>query len=81
MQLQVQDIRGNVDTRLRKMRQGEVGGVVVAAAGMYRLGLQAEITEFLPVEVMLPAPGQGALGIETLTGHGIDDLLRPLHDA
>ena len=79
-QLQVQDIRGNVDTRLRKMRQGEVGGVVVAAAGMYRLGLQAEITEFLPVEVMLPAPGQGALGIETLTGHWIDDLLRPLHD-
>src|SRR5262245_36647343 len=62
------------------MRQGEVGGVVVAAAGMYRLGLQAEITEFLPVEVMLPAPGQGALGIETLTGHWIDDLLRPLHD-
>ena len=79
-QLQVQDIRGNVDTRLRKMRQGEVGGVVVAAAGMYRLGLQAEITEFLPVEVMLPAPGQGALGIETLAGHWIDDLLQALHD-
>ena len=79
-QLQVQDIRGNVDTRLRKMRQGEVDGVVVAAAGMYRLGLQAEITEFLPVEVMLPAAGQGALGIETLAGHWIDDLLQPLHD-
>jgi hydroxymethylbilane synthase len=79
-QAQVQDIRGNVDTRLRKMRQGEVDGVVVAAAGMYRLGLQAEITEFLPVEVMLPAAGQGALGIETLAGHWIDDLLQPLHD-
>ena len=61
-QVQVQDIRGNVDTRLRKMRQGEVDGVVVAAAGMYRLGLQAEITEFLPVEVMLPAAGQGRWG-------------------
>ena len=79
-QLQVQDIRGNVDTRLRKMRQGEVDGVVVAAAGMYRLGLQAEITEFLPIEVMLPAAGQGALGIETLAGHWVDDLLQPLHD-
>ena len=79
-ELRVQDIRGNVDTRLRKMRQGEVDGVVVAAAGMFRLGLQAEITEFLPIEVMLPAAGQGALGIETLAGHWIDDLLQPLHD-
>jgi len=79
-QLQVQDIRGNVDTRLRKMRQGEVDGVVVAAAGMCRLGLQATITELLPVDVMLPAAGQGALGIETLAGHWIDDLLQPLHD-
>ena len=79
-ELRVQDIRGNVDTRLRKMRQGEVDGVVVAAAGMFRLGLQAEITEFLPVEIMLPAAGQGALGIETLTGHWIDDLLQSLHD-
>ena len=79
-QLQIQDIRGNVDTRLRKMRQGEVDGVVVAAAGMGRLGLQAQITELLPIEVMLPAAGQGALGIETLAGHWIDDLLQPLHD-
>jgi hydroxymethylbilane synthase len=79
-QLQVQDIRGNVDTRLRKMRQGEVDGIVVAAAGMCRLGLQAEITELLPVDVMLPAAGQGALGIETLAGHWVDALLQPLHD-
>jgi hydroxymethylbilane synthase len=78
--LQVQDIRGNVDTRLRKMRQGEVDGVVVAAAGMCRLGLQEEITECLPIEVMLPAVGQGALGIETVAGHWIDVLLQPLHD-
>src|SRR5262245_21432021 len=79
-QLQVQDIRGNVDTRLRKMRQGEVDGVVVAAAGMARLGLQAEITELLPIEVMLPAVGQGALGLETVAGHWIDDVLQALHD-
>src|SRR5215470_11573197 len=79
-ELQIQDIRGSVDTRLRKMRQGEVDGVVVAAAGMYRLGLQTEITEFLPIEIMLPAVGQGALGIETLAGHWIDGLLQTLHD-
>lgn len=78
--LQVQDIRGNVDTRLRKMRQGEVDGVVVAAAGMGRLGLQEEITELLPIEVMLPAVGQGALGLETVAGHWIDGLLQALHD-
>lgn len=78
--LQVQDIRGNVDTRLRKMRQGEVDAVVVAAAGLYRLGLQEEITELLPIEVMLPAVGQGALGIETVAGHWIDGLLQALHD-
>lgn len=78
--LQVQDIRGNVDTRLRKMRQGEVDAVVVAAAGMGRLGLHEEITELLPIEVMLPAVGQGALGLETVAGHWIDGLLQALHD-
>jgi hydroxymethylbilane synthase len=78
--LQMQDIRGNVETRLRKMRQGEVEGVVLAAAGLIRLGLQQEITELLPCEVMLPAPGQGALAVETRQGHWIDPLLAPLHD-
>lgn len=78
--LQVQDIRGNVDTRLRKMRQGEVDGVVLAAAGLIRLGLQEVITEFLPVDVMLPAVGQGALAVETRQGGWIDELLDPLHD-
>ncbi|MBM3225810.1 MAG: hydroxymethylbilane synthase [Candidatus Tectomicrobia bacterium] len=78
--LQVQDIRGNVDTRLRKMHAGEVDGVVVSAAGMVRLGLQTDITEVLPVEVMLPAAGQGALGIETRIGDWIDALVQPLHD-
>ena len=79
--LHVQDIRGNVDTRLRKMRQGEVDGVILAAVGLMRLGLQQEITELLSCEVMLPAPGQGALAIETCRGHWVDALLAPLHDA
>lgn len=79
-QVQVQDIRGNVDTRLRKLWQGEVDALVVAAAGLIRLDKQDVITELLPVETMLPAVGQGALALETLEGHEVDTLLQPLHD-
>jgi hydroxymethylbilane synthase len=78
--LQVHDIRGNVDTRLRKMRQGVVDGLVLAAAGLIRLGRQQEITELLPLDVMLPAPGQGALAVETRVGDWVEALLVPLHD-
>ena len=78
--LHLQDIRGNVDTRLRKMRQGEVDGVVLAAVGLMRLGLQDDITELLPLDVMLPAPGQGALAVEVCEGHWIEEPLTPLHD-
>jgi hydroxymethylbilane synthase len=79
--VQVQDIRGNVDTRLRKLHQGEVEGLVLAAVGLIRLGLQEAITEYLPLEVMLPAVGQGALALETRSGdEGIAALLAPLHD-
>ena len=77
--LRVRDLRGNVDTRLRKLRQGDVEGVVLAAAGLQRLGLASEITELLPVDVMLPAAGQGALALETVCGHWADDLLAPLN--
>jgi hydroxymethylbilane synthase len=78
--LQVCDLRGNVDTRLRKLRQGDIEGVVLAAAGLSRLGLASEITELLPVDMMLPAAGQGALALETVAGHWVDDLLAPLND-
>lgn len=78
--LLVCDLRGNVDTRLRKLRQGDVEGVVLAAAGLERLGLAAEITEWLPIDLMLPAAGQGALALETVVGHWVDDLLAPLND-
>lgn len=79
--LQVCDLRGNVDTRLRRLRQGAVDGVVLAAAGLERLGLASEITELLPIDLMLPAAGQGALALETAIGHWVDDLLAPLNDA
>lgn len=62
--LKVKGIRGNVDTRLRKVSSGEVDGIIVAAAAMIRLGLEDRITEYLPVEYFVPQPGQGALGIE-----------------
>ena len=63
--LTLQNLRGNVDTRLRKLKEGQYDAIVLAAAGLKRLGLQDRITELLSPEVMLPAVGQGALGIET----------------
>jgi hydroxymethylbilane synthase len=57
-------IRGNVDTRLRKVESGELDAVVVAAAGLQRLGRLTEVTEFLDPDVVLPAPAQGALAVE-----------------
>ncbi len=62
--LAVENIRGNVDTRLRKLDDGRYDAVILACAGLKRLGLEARIAEPLPVDVMIPAVGQGALGIE-----------------
>jgi hydroxymethylbilane synthase len=62
--LHVLGIRGNVDTRLRKLDEGEYDAIVLAEAGLTRLGLQHRITQVLPKEMVLPAVGQGALGIE-----------------
>lgn len=62
--LQVRPIRGNVETRLRKVRDGEYDAAVVALAGLRRLGLDAEAAEVFGFEEMLPAPGQGALAVE-----------------
>ena len=58
-------LRGNVDTRLRKLDEGQYDAIVLAAAGLRRLGWQDRIRELIPVEIMCPAVGQGALAIET----------------
>ena len=58
------EIRGNVDTRLRKLDEGQYDAIVVAACGLIRLGLEERITEYLDFSQMLPEPGQGALAIE-----------------
>jgi hydroxymethylbilane synthase len=62
--LEVVSLRGNVDTRLRKVQEGEVAAIVLARAGLVRLGLENRATEVLSKDVSLPAVGQGALGIE-----------------
>jgi hydroxymethylbilane synthase len=59
------DLRGNVDTRLRKLDEGQYGALLLAAAGLRRLGLEGRISTLIAIEEMLPAVGQGALGIET----------------
>jgi hydroxymethylbilane synthase len=59
------DLRGNVDTRLKKLDAGEFDAIVLAVAGVNRLGVSSRITQVMDADIMLPAVGQGALGIET----------------
>lgn len=63
--LRICEIRGNVDTRLRKVLEGELDGVILSVAALIRLGYEDKITEYLPVERFTPAVGQGALALET----------------
>ncbi len=69
--LQIETIRGNVDTRIRKLDEGEYDAIVLAAAGLKRLGLEDRISEYIAVETMCPAVGQGALAIETRLDGGL----------
>ena len=62
--LEVVDLRGNVETRFRKLASGGMSAIILAAAGLMRLGLSAKISEYLPTTLMLPAVGQGAMGLE-----------------
>ena len=58
------NLRGNVETRLRKMKEQDLDGIILAYAGVSRLGFQAEISEIIPLEILLPAVGQGAIAVE-----------------
>jgi len=73
--LEILEMHGNVDTRLRKLARGDYDAVVLAAAGLVRLGLEGHATEFLPTDVILPAVGQGALAIQCRED---DDAVRDL---
>jgi hydroxymethylbilane synthase len=80
--LSIEMMRGNVDTRLRKLDEGQYDAIVLAAAGLRRLGWQDRIRELIPVEVMCPAVGQGALAIETRDdGGGANEIARKLDHA
>ncbi|MBI4340863.1 MAG: hydroxymethylbilane synthase [Candidatus Omnitrophica bacterium] len=79
--LHVLEIRGNVDTRLRKLDEGQYDAIVVAACGLIRLGLAARITQRLDFSVMLPEPGQGALAVEIRADDtAARELVRALED-
>jgi len=79
--LQVLPLRGNVQTRLRKLDEGQYAAIILAVAGLKRLGLQERITAELAPEQSLPAPGQGAIGVECLASRAdLIELLRPLND-
>ncbi|MFD5429406.1 hydroxymethylbilane synthase [Streptomyces sp. NPDC127084] len=81
LEIETVPIRGNIDTRIGYVRNGELDAVVLAAAGLNRIGRISEVTDFLSVDAVLPAPGQGALAVECLSGNtdlaaalgGLDD--------
>ncbi|MES2603649.1 MAG: hydroxymethylbilane synthase [Pseudomonadota bacterium] len=76
----LRDLRGNVGTRLRKLDEGEYDAIILAGAGLIRLGLKERIRQFLPTELSLPAGGQGAVGVEArLDDTATRELLQCLH--
>ena len=79
--LTILPLRGNVDTRVKKVLNGEYDAIVLAQAGLTRLGLQAHISEVFPLDVMLPAPGQGALAVQCRADDTETiELLSAIHD-
>lgn len=80
--LRVVDVRGNIDTRLRKLRETDLDGIILAAAGIKRLLEPEIITQYFDTERMVPAVGQGALAVETREGDStVKTLLAPLNDS
>ena len=79
--LQLTEIRGNLDTRIDKVTQGEFSAIVLAAAGLHRLGWQHHISAYLSTEQMLPAAGQAALGLQMRSDHPLRARVAALNDA
>lgn len=79
--LVIKDLRGNVDTRIRKLKEGEFDAIILAAAGINRLGLNGVVQYFYPISLseMIPSMGQGALGLQTIEDKEIFDLVHELN--
>jgi hydroxymethylbilane synthase len=80
--LVITDLRGNVDTRINKLKRGEYDAIILAYAGIKRLGLMKEVKYFevLDTDIIIPAMGQGALGIETIKDEKVIEAVKPLND-
>ncbi|HLM02791.1 MAG TPA: hydroxymethylbilane synthase [Pyrinomonadaceae bacterium] len=79
--LRIFEIRGNVPTRLKKFEESDLDAMILAFAGVHRLGLDAHVKQIIPFEIMLPAVSQGAMGVEIRAGDAeLKKLLRPLND-
>lgn len=79
--LMIKPIRGNIDTRLKRLAQGELDGILLAVAGLMRMGWENRITQELPLSLMVPAVGQGALAIQCREDdQEMIDLLQSIHD-
>lgn len=78
----IKNLRGNVNTRIRKLKEGEFDAIILASAGINRLGLSSEVTYFTPIskEVMIPASGQAALGIEIIDDAEVANIVSVLND-
>lgn len=79
--LVIKDLRGNVDTRIRKLKEGEYDAIILASAGINRLGLSGTVQYFYPILLseMIPSMGQGALGLQTIEDKEVFDLVRELN--
>jgi hydroxymethylbilane synthase len=79
--LEMIPVRGNLDTRIKKIGSEGLAGVILAAAGLHRMGLQEKISQYLDLNICLPAVGQGALALEIREGDlGVQELIRVIHD-
>ena len=80
--LTIKDVRGNVDTRIKKMLNGEFDGLVMAAAGIERLNLNNHITEYFNHDIFLNAPGQGAIAVEhSVNNHKAEEIVKKINDS
>ena len=79
--LEITDLRGNIDTRIRKATEGPLDAAIIAAAGVHRMGWQDRVRQHLEIDQFVPAPGQGALGVEVREDNqDVRELLAPLHE-